>query len=65
MSNKDGSRDKRYTDNYQIPVVQYGELHLSSKSGLNEVYMLSNPEPAFNFKIMFDEYKQVLANTVF
>ncbi|CAM4109663.1 hypothetical protein [Pseudoalteromonas byunsanensis] len=62
MSNKDGSRDKRYTDNYQIPVVQYGELHLSSKSGLNEVYMLSHPESAFNFKEMFDEYKQVLAS---
>ncbi|KFZ38989.1 hypothetical protein HR45_00890 [Shewanella mangrovi] len=62
-SNKDGSRDKRFADNYQIPVVQYGELHLSSKSGLNEVYMLSNPESAFGFKKMFDEYKAVLASS--
>ena len=60
-ANKNGDRDKRFADNYQIPVVQYGELHFTSKSGINEVYMFSNPEPAFAFKNMFDEYKQVLA----
>tara|TARA_R110001583_G_scaffold104784_1_gene252194 strand:+ start:100 stop:990 length:891 start_codon:yes stop_codon:yes gene_type:complete len=59
-ANKNGDRDKRFADNYQIPVVQYGELHFTSKSGINEVYMFSNPEPAFAFKNMFDEYKQVL-----
>jgi hypothetical protein len=59
-ANKNGGRDKRFADNYQIPVVQYGELHFTSKSGINEVYMFSNPEPAFTFKNMFDEYKQVL-----
>ncbi|MEM5504930.1 hypothetical protein WNY81_08710 [Shewanella frigidimarina] len=59
-ANKNGDRDKRFADNYQIPVVQYGELHFTSKSGINEVYMFSNPEPAFAFKNTFDEYKQVL-----
>lgn len=59
-SNKDGSRDKRFTDNFQIPVIKYGELHLNSKSGLNEVYMFSHPESAYGFKKMFDEYKKVL-----
>jgi hypothetical protein len=59
-ANKNGDRDKRFADNYQIPVVHYGELHFTSKSGINEVYMFSNPEPAFTFKNMFDEYKQVL-----
>ncbi|GIU41206.1 hypothetical protein [Shewanella colwelliana] len=62
-ANKNGDRDKRFADNYQIPVVQYGELHFISKSGINEVYMFSNPEPAFAFKKMFDEYKQVLAKS--
>lgn len=62
-ANKNGDRDKRFSDNYQIPVVKYGELHFKSKSGINEVYMFSNPEPVFAFKKMFDEYKQVLANT--
>ncbi|MCK2084495.1 hypothetical protein HB860_11200 [Aeromonas sp. 3925] len=59
-SNKDGSRDKRFTDNYQIPIVRYGELHLKSKSGLNEVYMFSQPESAREFKNLFDEYKTAL-----
>jgi hypothetical protein len=62
-ANKNGDRDKRFADNYQIPVVEYGELHFKSKSGINEVYMFSNPEPVIAFKKMFDEYKQVLANT--
>lgn len=59
-SNKDGSRDKRFTDNYQIPIVRYGELHLKSKTGLNEVYMFSKPESAMAFKNLFDEYKSAL-----
>ena len=59
-SNKDGSRDKRFADNYQIPIVRYGELHLKSKSGLNEVYMFSKPESAREFKSLFDEYKTAL-----
>jgi hypothetical protein len=40
--NKDGSPDKRFKDNVQIPVVQYGTLKLKSKTGLNEEYMLSS-----------------------
>lgn len=59
--NKDGSRDKRFVDNYEIPIVQYGELHIKSSSGINEVYMFSNPEPALAFKNRFDEYKLALS----
>ena len=60
-SNKDGSRDKRFTDNYQIPIVQYGQLHIKSDTGLNEVYMFSAAEPALKFKARFDEYKNALS----
>lgn len=62
-ANKNGDRDKRFSENHQIPVVEYGELHFKTKLGINEVYMFSNPEPALAFKKIFDEYKQVLANT--
>lgn len=41
-ANKDGSRDQRYNDNYQIPIVHYGELALTSRSGMNKEYMISN-----------------------
>jgi hypothetical protein len=43
-ANKDGSRDKRFADNHQIPVVLYGSLALKSDSGLWEEFQFSNPE---------------------
>lgn len=42
--NKDGSRDKRFAGNYQIPIVLYGQISICSALGLNEVYCFSNPE---------------------
>lgn len=41
-SNKDGSMDKRFKGNYQIPIVKYGSLTLTSETGLEESYMFSN-----------------------
>ena len=43
-ANKDGSPDRRFSNNYQIPVVRYGKLRLSSATGLNEEYLISNDE---------------------
>ncbi|KAB0641657.1 DUF4236 domain-containing protein [Burkholderia stagnalis] len=41
-TNKDGSPDRRFKDNYPIPVMQYAQLTLKSAAGLNEEYILSN-----------------------
>ncbi len=41
-ANKDGSPDRRFRGNYQIPLMRYGEMSLRSKTGLNEVYMVSD-----------------------
>ena len=41
--NKSGGPDKRFKDNRQLPICLYGELELSSVSGLNTVIMYSNP----------------------
>jgi hypothetical protein len=41
-ANKDGSRDRRFANNYQIPVVQYGHLTLKSTGGLWEEFHFSN-----------------------
>jgi hypothetical protein len=54
--NKDGSPDKRFSNNYQIPVVQYGELHFISPSGLNEVYCFSNAELPMLFQKSLSDY---------
>jgi hypothetical protein len=35
-ANKDGSRDKRFADNYEIPIALYGSLVLKSDNGLWE-----------------------------
>lgn len=48
-TNLDGTRDKRFKENYEIAVMQYAKLTLTSTSGLNEEYMLSNLDAAEAF----------------
>ncbi|MBW3522297.1 MULTISPECIES: DUF4236 domain-containing protein [unclassified Chryseobacterium] len=55
--NKNGTPDKRFKNNYQIPVVQYGRLRLSSPTGLHEEYQVSNFEFTEQFGKAFLEYK--------
>ena len=43
-TNKDGSPDRRFKGNYEIPVAEYGRLVFRSSTGLNEEYMVSNVE---------------------
>lgn len=40
--NKDGSRDKRFKDNYQIPIVKYGEIGIKERSGIEERFQFSS-----------------------
>ena len=42
--NKNGSPDRRYANNYQIPIQQYGKIVISSSEGLNEEFMISNSD---------------------
>jgi prophage antirepressor-like protein len=48
-SNKDGSRDKRFAENRQLPVMEYGEITFTSESGIYEKYMISNCSSAEKF----------------
>lgn len=41
-ANKDGSMDKRFKGNYQIPIVKYGDMTFESEGGLEESFMFSN-----------------------
>lgn len=43
-ANNDGSPDKRYANNRQYPVMQYGKVCISSPSGLNIQFMCSNEQ---------------------
>lgn len=57
-SNKDGSMDKRFKGNYQIPIVKYGDLTLTSDNGLEESYMFSNFDAFSDFAKTFEYHVQ-------
>ncbi|HUP62690.1 MAG TPA: hypothetical protein VNA69_19975 [Thermoanaerobaculia bacterium] len=55
--NKDGSPDRRFRDNRQIPILKYAELTVTSSSGIHERYMLSNYADAIGFASAFRAYR--------
>lgn len=60
-TNKDGSRDKRFNGNYQIPVVKYGEWSIEGENGLQEDYMFSDFQTFADFTKAFVAHSQALA----
>lgn len=54
--NIDGTPDKRFKNNYKIPIVEYGEIEFKSYTGVNELFMFSNPIRANNFVETFKSY---------
>lgn len=59
-ANKDGSQDRRFKQNYQIPLCRYGELKLTSSAGLQEVYCFSNFEKANQFAQSLIAYRTLV-----
>lgn len=53
--NKKGGPDRRFKDNYEIPVCLYGELKIQSKSGMFFYLMTSKHETPTNFKSDFEK----------
>jgi hypothetical protein len=60
--NLNGTRDKRFRNNYKIPIVRYGEIKIFSETGLNEEYNCSNYDFAKDFGISFLEYQILYYN---
>lgn len=58
-SNKDGSPDRRFAQNRQLPIAAYGELRLRSTTGLNECFLLSNERGAHALAQALAEYVKV------
>lgn len=58
--NKNGTPDKRFKGNHQIPVVRYGEISLNTNTGLNEEYEFSNNEFTEEFGKAFREYQAII-----
>ncbi len=59
-ANKDGSPDRRFAGNRQIPICEYVELRFWSRTGLNEAYMCSNASVAMAFKQAFSAHQNAL-----
>jgi len=55
-ANKDGSPDKRFANNRQIPIAEYGRLRITSGTGLNEEYMVSSAQAAMQFSKAWSEF---------
>jgi len=41
-ANTNGTPDRRFSNNYQVPIARYGWMRLWSESGINDAYMFSN-----------------------
>jgi len=59
-ANKDGSPDRRFAHNYQIPVLKYGDIRITSNSGLNEAYLISNAGFAQGFAEALANFQRAL-----
>lgn len=60
--NKNGSRDKRYSNNYEIPIQKYGKFAFQTKEGLNEEFLISDANSCEEFCKYLSNYINVLQN---
>ena len=60
-ANKDGSPDRRFKENYSIPLVEYGELTMTSTTGLLEAYQFSDFAKTEAFAQAFAVHERALA----
>ena len=56
--NKNGTPDKRFKDNYSIPICQYGGMELKSITGLNEAYLFSSYNKSNQFATKMLDYQK-------
>lgn len=59
-SNKDGSRDRRFKNNRELPVMVYGEVTMNARGGLCEAFMFSRDDASREFVAAVAELQRVL-----
>lgn len=62
--NKNGTPDKRFKGNYQIPVVAYGDILMKTQTGMNENWQFSNCDSCIDFGEKFLRYKGIIESLV-
>jgi hypothetical protein len=59
-SNKNGTRDKRFKDNRELPVMAYGEIAMMARGGMNEALMFSRDDACREFVAAVVELQRIL-----
>lgn len=60
-ANKNGSRDRRFANNRELPILRYGSLHLGTGGGLNEAFMFSDAKASSYFAESVNDVQRLLA----
>jgi hypothetical protein len=63
-ANKDGSPDRRFHGNHQIPLARYGTLFFTSPDGLDVRYMCSNAPAAEQFAKSWTAFRMSFSREV-
>lgn len=58
--NRDGNPDRRFKDNYEIPIVRYGQMNFRTSTGMNEEYEISNYEFSEQFAHAFLDFQNMV-----
>ncbi len=61
--NKNGSPDRRFANNFRIPIVEYGRLAFTSAAGLNQEFMFSSEAKAKVFAAAYAAHRAELPVT--
>ncbi|MBU0556050.1 MAG: DUF4236 domain-containing protein [Alphaproteobacteria bacterium] len=61
--NKSGGPDRRFSNNYQIPLCRYESIHLSSDNGLNELLQVSRSGVTAPFSAALASLSKVHGNS--
>lgn len=59
--NKNGSPDRRFSNNRILPIVDYADIYITTPSGVNEAYCFSNTEKAESFCRAILAYKKLFS----
>lgn len=62
-TNKNGTPDRRFKENYQIPICIYGNITFQSQTGVTEEYMVSNADAAQAFSEAVKRYQLSLSES--
>lgn len=62
--NKNGGPDRRFNNNRQLPIAEYGELSLTTPQGVRELYQFSRPSAPHEFETAMQRLAQFNAKAL-